>query len=156
MALPFEVKLELRKEVNKMADKKKKKNKSGPTISGKFNVSGKKLTGKDIAAQAMAEIEAGYNLVGDNYSVRPYIRGSGYKGSKGKPRTSVNRMGFEAKYNPTKNTFIRAGASTDPKRKNKKAMIEAGVTFKEGGAVKKCRMDGIALRGKTRAKERSK
>ena len=28
--------------------------------------------------------------------------------------------------------------------------------FKEGGMVKKCRMDGIALRGKTRAKERSK
>ena len=28
--------------------------------------------------------------------------------------------------------------------------------FKEGGTVKKCRMDGIALRGKTRAKERSK
>jgi len=28
--------------------------------------------------------------------------------------------------------------------------------LKEGGKVKKCRMDGIALRGKTRAKERSK
>ena len=28
--------------------------------------------------------------------------------------------------------------------------------LKEGGTVKKCRMDGIALRGKTRAKERSK
>ena len=28
--------------------------------------------------------------------------------------------------------------------------------LKEGGMVKKCRMDGIALRGKTRAKERSK
>jgi len=28
--------------------------------------------------------------------------------------------------------------------------------MKTGGMVKKCRMDGIALRGKTRAKERSK
>ena len=28
--------------------------------------------------------------------------------------------------------------------------------YKAGGMVKKCRMDGIALRGKTRAKERSK
>ena len=28
--------------------------------------------------------------------------------------------------------------------------------MKKGGMVKKCRMDGIALRGKTRAKERSK
>jgi hypothetical protein len=28
--------------------------------------------------------------------------------------------------------------------------------YKNGGKVKKCRMDGIALRGKTRAKQRSK
>ena len=28
--------------------------------------------------------------------------------------------------------------------------------MKKGGMVKKCKMDGIALRGKTRAKERSK
>ena len=32
----------------------------------------------------------------------------------------------------------------------------AGLNYKKGGMVKKCRMDGIALRGKTRAKERSK
>jgi hypothetical protein len=32
----------------------------------------------------------------------------------------------------------------------------AGLDYKKGGMVKKCRMDGIALRGKTRAKERSK
>jgi len=31
-----------------------------------------------------------------------------------------------------------------------------GRAMKKGGMVKKCRMDGIALRGKTRAKERSK
>jgi hypothetical protein len=31
-----------------------------------------------------------------------------------------------------------------------------GLNYKVGGMVKKCRMDGIALRGKTRAKERSK
>jgi hypothetical protein len=28
--------------------------------------------------------------------------------------------------------------------------------MKKGGMVKKCKMDGIAIRGKTRAKERSK
>ena len=28
--------------------------------------------------------------------------------------------------------------------------------YKNGGKVKKCRMDGIAIRGKTRAKQRSK
>ena len=32
----------------------------------------------------------------------------------------------------------------------------SGMNYKKGGTVKKCRMDGIALRGKTRAKERSK
>jgi len=35
-------------------------------------------------------------------------------------------------------------------------MKAKGTRMKAGGAVKKCRMDGIALRGKTRAKERSK
>jgi hypothetical protein len=31
-----------------------------------------------------------------------------------------------------------------------------GRAMKKGGMVKKCKMDGIALRGLTRAKERSK
>ena len=87
----------------------------------------------------------------------PYVRGSASKSfKKGKPHTAVDRMGVDAEYKPTKNSFIRAAASTDPKGKNKKGRIEAGFTFKEGGMVKKCRMDGIALRGKTKAKERSK
>jgi hypothetical protein len=40
-----------------------------------------------------------------------------------------------------------------------KRLIKSGnkkIKMKKGGKVKKCRMDGIALRGKTRAKERSK
>ena len=36
------------------------------------------------------------------------------------------------------------------------ASLDAIDRMKKGGMVKKCRMDGIALRGKTRAKERSK
>ena len=36
------------------------------------------------------------------------------------------------------------------------ASLDAINRMKKGGMVKKCRMDGIALRGKTRAKERSK
>ena len=39
---------------------------------------------------------------------------------------------------------------------NGKKMKGAKHGMKHGGAVKKCRMDGIALRGKTRAKERGK
>jgi|TARA_R110000824_G_scaffold235362_1_gene424165 DNA replication initiation complex subunit (GINS family) len=34
--------------------------------------------------------------------------------------------------------------------------VNPGYKLKKGGMVKKCRMDGIALRGKTRAKQRSK
>jgi len=126
-----------------MADKKK--NKSGPTISGKFNVSGKKPTGKDIAAQAMADIEAGYNLVGDNYSVRPYIRGSGYKGPKGKLQGGINTYGIQGEWRPTENTFIRARGRMSPKGENKQGGIEAGFTWKEGGLVIK---DKQYLKGK--------
>ena len=154
MALPFEVKLELKKEANKVSDKKKKK--SGATLSGRYRVSGKKPSAKDIAAQIRADIRAGINLEGDNYFVEPYVSGSAYKGPKGKPRAGINRYGIQGEYRPTENTFIRARGSMSPKGENKQGGIEAGVTFKKGGKVKKCRMDGIALRGKTRAKERSK
>lgn len=137
-----------------MSDKKKKK--SGATLSGRYRVSGKKPSAKDIAAQAMADIEAGYNFVGDNWNVRPYARGSASKGSKGKLQGGINTYGIQGEWRPTENTFIRARGSMSPKGENKQGGIEAGVTFKKGGKVKKCRMDGIALRGKTRAKERSK
>ena len=172
MASPFEVKLELRKEVNKMTDKKKKK--SGPTISGGYKVSGGKVPGKDIAAQAIADIKAGYNFVGDNWNVRPYVSGSASKGSKGKLRTSVDRAGVEGEIRPSDNTSVKAGASMGRGGEDKRGRIEATYyhnwlggkkgglvkkkkrSMKKGGTVKKCRMDGIALRGKTRAKERSK
>tara|TARA_B110000967_G_C18863179_1_gene551211 strand:- start:536 stop:949 length:414 start_codon:yes stop_codon:yes gene_type:complete len=137
-----------------MSDKKKKK--SSATLSGRYRVSGKKPSAKDIAAQIRADIRAGINLEGDNYFVEPYVSGSAYKGPKGKPRAGINRYGIQGEYRPTENTFIRARGSMSPKGENKQGGIEAGVTFKKGGKVKKCRMDGIALRGKTRAKERSK
>ena len=137
-----------------MSDKKKKK--SGATLSGGYKVSGGKVPSKDIAAQIRADIRAGINLEGDNYFVEPYVSGSAYKGPKGKPRAGINRYGIQGEYRPTENTFIRARGSMSPKGENKQGGIEAGVTFKKGGKVKKCRMDGIALRGKTRAKERSK
>tara|TARA_R110002167_G_C12342089_1_gene621274 strand:- start:29 stop:397 length:369 start_codon:yes stop_codon:yes gene_type:complete len=41
-------------------------------------------------------------------------------------------------------------------KKIKKASGGAVKRYKKGGKIKKCRMDGIAIRGKTRAKQRSK
>ena len=76
----------------------------------------------------------------------PYVSGSAFKSfKKGKPRTAVDRMGVDAEYKPTKNSFIRAAASTDPKGKDKKALLEAGFTFKEGGMIIK---DRQYLKGK--------
>jgi hypothetical protein len=110
----------------------------------------------------------------------PYVEGSAFKGRKGKPHTSVDRVGFDAEYKPSKNTSIKGGASvghrggntdkTDKKVEKKSnggavhtmpdgtKMKGAKHGMKHGGAVKgkKCRMDGIAVRGKTRAKQRSK
>lgn len=124
---------------------KRIKKKKGLDVSGRVNVSGKKPTGKDIAAQAMADIQAGYNLVGDNWNVRPSIKGSVHKGPKGKPQGGINTYGIEGEWYPSENTIIKAAASTDPKRRNKKAMIEAGFTWKEGGLVIK---DKQYLKGK--------
>jgi len=76
----------------------------------------------------------------------PYVSGSASKSfKKGKPRTAVDRYGFKAEIKPTKDSFIRAAASTDPKGKDKKALLEAGFTFKEGGMIIK---DRQYLKGK--------
>ena len=52
----------------------------------------------------------------------------------------------------------RKGVPTEEQLRRMKSRQQKRRQFglKEGGKVKKCRMDGIALRGKTRAKERSK
>ena len=52
----------------------------------------------------------------------------------------------------------RRGVPTEEQLRRMKSRQQKRRQFglKEGGKVKKCRMDGIALRGKTRAKERSK
>jgi hypothetical protein len=50
------------------------------------------------------------------------------------------------------------GASEEKRAMGRNQMnrARASMGMKKGGMVKKCRMDGIALRGKTRAKDRSK
>jgi hypothetical protein len=132
MASPFEVKLELRKEANKVADKKKK----GLGVSGGYRANQKGIGGG-------GRVE--YVIKNGKVTTVPYIEASGYKGKKGKPRTSVDRMGFETEYKPTKNSFIRAKGSTNPKRTSKQFGIEAGLTFKEGGMIIK---DRQYLKGK--------
>jgi hypothetical protein len=65
----------------------------------------------------------------------PYVEGSAFKGRKGKPHTSVDRVGFDAEYKPSKNTSIKGGASVGHRGGNKKAGIEVSYSFKKGGAV---------------------
>ena len=50
------------------------------------------------------------------------------------------------------------GASEEKRAMGRNQMNRArsSMGMKKGGMVKKCKMDGIAIRGKTRAKERSK
>jgi hypothetical protein len=113
-----------------------KKKKKGLGVSGGYRANQEGIGGG-------GRVE--YVIKNGKVTAVPYMEASGYKGKKGKPRTSVDRMGFDAEYKPTKDSFIRAGASTDPKRRNKKATIEAGFTFKEGGMIIK---DRNYLKGK--------
>ena len=140
MVLPFEVKLELRKEVNKMADKKKKKlnikeaiDESGLRFSGDYHADQDRISGTG---------RAGLNFAGDNYYINPYVEASGYKGKKGKPQARINRYGIKGEIRPAKNLIFTAEASTDPKGEDKKATLEATYSHnwfggKKGGLVKK-------------------
>ena len=53
-------------------------------------------------------------------------------------------------------TSVREFGGSSAKKPSLGGYDNVKMKYKKGGAVKKCRMDGIALRGKTRAKERSK
>ena len=64
---------------------------------------------------------------------------------------------------PTMTSMGRPSTGPKPRNKDEKVNLKkrgpsrpSMTGFKKGGMVKKCRMDGIALRGKTRARERSK
>lgn len=68
-------------------------------------------------------------------TVVPYVEGSAYKGRKGKPSTSVDRIGVEAEYKPSKNTSISGGVSAGGRGKDKSAGIKASYSFKKGGLL---------------------
>ena len=91
------------------------------------------------------DIQAEYNLVGDNWNVKPSIKGSIYKGPTGKPQGGIKTYSIEGEWRPTENTVIRARGSMSPKGENKQGGIEAGFTWKEGGLVIK---DKQYLKGK--------
>ena len=153
MALPSEVKLELKKGANKMAI---------PLI----------IAGVRIAAPVAAKYLAG------KISRQAAIKAS--KELAKKPAKSILQKGKEVvlgkPYQKEGKTFIDKQISKINKKNigpNTKelakdagrfyvgdkafdASLDAINRMKKGGMVKKCRMDGIALRGKTRAKERSK
>jgi hypothetical protein len=50
----------------------------------------------------------------------------------------------------------RPATAKEQRGRDQQKNARKSMGMKKGGMVKKCRMDGIALRGKTRAKERSK
>ena len=55
-----------------------------------------------------------------------------------------------------KDRALSAKRLREIRKEDRRESLTGELGFKKGGMVKKCRMDGIALRGKTRAKERSK
>jgi len=120
-----------------------------------FDVEGGVEVNQDYTA---AQLKAKYGIDIGDLNITPYVTGSTFKPNKGKPMSSIDRLGADAEYKINKNASLRGGFSTDPKGKDKRAGVEAIYSFKKGGKVKgkKCRMDGIAVRGKTRAKQRSK
>jgi hypothetical protein len=59
----------------------------------------------------------------------------------------------------SRSTMQKLFGASEEKRamgRNQMNRARASMGMKKGGMVKKCKMDGIAIRGKTRAKERSK
>ena len=75
---------------------------------------------------------------------------------KKKPKINISREEFENQTPKEREAYNFLVKEMD--RKIKEAGEKARKrNFKKGGSVKgKCRMDGIAVRGRTRAKERSK
>ena len=82
--------------------------------------------------------------ISDNITFEPYAEGWAAKGPWGDDGAVT---GYGGTLTFSNNWF--GGKKGGLVKKKKRSM-------KKGGTVKKCRMDGIALRGKTRAKERSK
>ena len=146
MASPFVVKLELRKGANKMGLKKKyelgKAALEAAVKKLKGTGAGKKMTNKQLKQRANqdafddARTARKERLVGGRRDVRNRKEDAEFA-KKTKKQMLEEMAEEEYIYGPTNIKLPNPG-------------------MKKGGTVKKCRMDGIALRGKTRAKQRSK
>mgnify|MGYP003117873446 CR=1 FL=1 len=71
-------------------------------------------------------------------------------------KQTAEKTKLNEKVNRQKKEFQDLVIKSNPKAAKNPEYVKKIRGYKKGGMVKKCRMDGIALRGKTRAKERSK
>ena len=160
MALPFEVKLELKKGVNKMVAPLIPLVIAGVRIAAP--IATRYLAGKISkkaaikASQELAKKPAKSIL----QKGKEIIRGKPYqkegKTFIDKQISKINKKNI----GPNSKEFAKDVGRVYVGDKAFDATLDSGTALinrmKKGGMVKKCRMDGIALRGKTRAKERSK
>jgi hypothetical protein len=126
-----------------------------------FDVEGGVEVNQDYTA---AQLKAKYGIDIGDLNITPYVTGSTFKPNKGKPMSSIDRLGADAEYKINKNASLRGGFSTDPQGIDKRAGVEARYSFKKGGAVKKKtvnktkissaskRADGCITKGKTKGK----
>ena len=116
----------------------------------------KKLAAKKVAAKRAPGSE-GFKPT--NTKIGPNM-GQVNKPDTPRAKKTVRKAGPSG---PTMTSMGRPSTGPKPRNKDEKVNLKkrgpsrpSMTGFKKGGMVKKCRMDGIALRGKTRAKERSK
>ena len=153
MALPSEVKLELKKGANKMAipliiaGVKIAAPIAARYLAGKISRQAAIKASKELAKKpAKSILQKGKELIRG----KPYQKEGKNKWEKIKSITNKKNIG------PNTKELAKDAGRFYVGDKAFDASLDAINRMKKGGMVKKCRMDGIALRGKTRAKERSK
>ena len=154
MALPSEVKLELKKGANKMAipliiaGVKIAAPIAARYLAGKISRQAAIKASKELAKKpAKSILQKGKEFYKENIKGKPYQTEGKNKIEKIKSVANKKNIG------PNTKEFIKDAVKWEV---GLEAVDKAYPEYKKGGVVKKCRMDGIALRGKTRAKERSK
>tara|TARA_R110002020_G_scaffold298721_1_gene514560 strand:- start:228 stop:668 length:441 start_codon:yes stop_codon:yes gene_type:complete len=88
----------------------------------------------------------------------PYMGKAGEVVAKRPKKSDPSPAAIEKfmKKEDAKDRALSAKRLREIRKEDRSESLTGELGFKKGGMVKKCRMDGIALRGKTRAKERSK
>ena len=144
MVSHFAVKLELNKGANKMAGDEKKSKYLTPEH--------KAPTAEEVAFPMDRLFKTNPKEARD--IAKDYVKDK-YKGSLDE-YYKENYGGAKTSAPKKKKTVKKASGGAVHRMPDGTMMAGAKHGMKKGGRVKKCRMDGIALRGKTRAKQRSK